>query len=64
MEGLSVTDAMANYSLSALRCAAGGACSVLSGRRISPHPPFALRSRNHRRVHNLEQLWEVYRALQ
>ena len=45
MEGLSVTDAMANYSLSALRCTAGGACSVLSGRRISLHPPFALRSR-------------------
>lgn len=40
---LSVTDAMANYSWSALRCTAGGAYIVLSGRRISLHPPFASR---------------------
>lgn len=40
---LSVTDGMANYSWSALQCTAGGAYSVLSGRRISLHPPFALR---------------------
>lgn len=40
---LSVTDAMANYSWSTLRCTAGGADTVLSGQRISLHPPFALR---------------------
>lgn len=49
----SVTDAMANYSWSALQCTAGGADSVLSGQRISLiHLHWEEKS-----LHNLEQLW-------